>query len=371
MLDAAPRRHDREAGNTGASAFHAERAGLAALPVAALRLSEEAVALLRRFGLTRIGQLYGVDRKALARRFASREAAEAVMTRLDQALGLRREPLTPLRPPVVHAARLPCPEPLLTSEGIGAGLDQLTDNLCMRLAAHGVGARGFVLRAFRSDGTQEQVRVAASRPTRAPGHVLRLFRERLDRIDPGFGIDILLLEARRVGPLNESAAAFSGDLAACDTDAAALAALADRIAAKLGDDAVAVAAFHESHIPERAEQAVAFDGAPPAVFVAARVTGPRPLRLLARPEPVTVIAETPDAPPARFTWRRIARTVVRADGPERIAPEWWKLEEKGARARDYYRVEDAEGRRYWIFRQGLYDDGRGGPPTWFLHGLFP
>ena len=98
--------------------------------------------------------------------------------------------------------------------------------------------------------------------------------------------------------------------------------------------------------------------------------GPRPLRLLDQPERVEVLAEIPDGPPARFIWRRVARHITRADGPERIAPEWWKLSERGARARDYYRAEDVQGRRYWVFREGLYDDNRGGPPQWFVHGLF-
>jgi protein ImuB len=153
-------------------------------------------------------------------------------------------------------------------------------------------------------------------------------------------------------------------------DAAALAALADRIGARLGPEAVGVLAPRASHIPERAEALERFEGALPDWSDDAAAPGPRPPRMLERPEPIEVVAGVPDGPPVRFVWRRVARQVVRAEGPERIAPEWWDLSERRPRARDYYRVEDASGRRYWLFREGLYGDGRGGAPRWFVHGLF-
>jgi protein ImuB len=76
----------------------------------------------------------------------------------------------------------------------------------------------------------------------------------------------------------------------------------------------------------------------------------------------------PDGPPIRFRWRRVLHAVIRADGPERIAPEWWRTPE-GTATRDYYRVEDENGRRFWLYRDGLYDRETG-TPRWFLHGLF-
>ena len=347
-----------------------EQAGLADLPVTALRLSSEATALLRRFGLTRIGQLYGIDRKALARRFRSVRHADAVLLRLDQALGLRVEPLDPLRPAPAYSARLPCPEPIASTDGVLEGLRRVTDTLCADLAALGQGARLFAFHAFRSDGTASSIEVSAARPVRSARHILRLFHEKIDAIDPGFGIDLLLIQARRTGPMTETAMALSGDLATSDTDEIALSALADRISAKLGETAITLHQPAHSHVPERRERRIIYDGklAPPIAHQPSM--GPRPLRLLDPPEPVTVLAEVPDGPPLSFVWRRIPRKVARADGPERIAPEWWKLEEKGARARDYYRVEDQSGRRYWLYRDGLYDDGRGGPPIWHVHGLF-
>ena len=393
-----------------------ESDGLAALPIAALRISFEAETLLKRFGLRRIGQLYGIDRKALGRRFRSKSAADAVLLRLDQALGLRHEPLHPISPPPALSARLACPEPLLAKEGILSGLHTLADQLCADLAARGEGARAFAFHAFRADGGLSSVSINLARPSRTPKHVLRLFDEKVERIDPGFGIDLLLLEARRTGLMETSPAALSGDLAASDSDPVLLAALADRITAKLGEGVVSLVIPAESHLPERAEPHAAFADALPVNRTPAAHEGPRPIRLIEPPEEIKVLAEVPDGPPLRFVWRRISRSVTRADGPERIAPEWWtytapppaaaspegvdrkwldpKLDKRAdaaliaklradleardegdpvsnlPRARDYYRVEDETGRRYWVFRQGLYHDGRGQAPTWFVHGVF-
>ncbi len=393
-----------------------EAADLTELPISALRLSQEAETLLKRFGLRQIGQLYGIDRKALGRRFQSRSAADAVLLRLDQALGLRHEPLAPLREAPSHVSRLPCPELLLATEGVQAGLEWLADDLCSRLADIGEGARAFGFHAFRADGEVSSVAITLARPVRTPKHILRLFSEKLDRIDPGFGIDLLMLEARRTGPMETSAPALSGDLAASETDPVLLSALADRITAKLGEGAVQITEAHESHLPEQAERKAGFDGHLPAPAGPHVSHGPRPIRLIEPPEEIKVLAEVPDGPPLRFIWRRVPHAVTRADGPERLAPEWWtwtappppsaspegvdrkwlnpKLDRRAdaafiariradleaadpgepvanlPRARDYYRIEDEEGRRFWLFRQGLYEDGRGGAPLWFMHGLF-
>jgi protein ImuB len=356
----------------------AERAGLEDLPTQALRLSPEAATLLRRFGLTRIGQLYGIDRKALARRFQSRRAADAVCLRLDQALGLRAEPMVPLRPPPDYQARLPCPDPLTQGAGLEAGLQQLTQALCADLSDKGVGARHFVFSAFHSDGQVSEASAQAARPVRTPDHILRLFREKIGTINPGFGIDLLLLEARRTGPMNVGSRPLSGDLAGSAVDEIALSALADRINARLGDGTVSLTRCEARHAPDKAERRMPFTGelAPAAPAMPAS-EAPRPVRMLDWPERVDVIAQVPDGPPLNFIWRRVMRRVVRSDGPERISPEWWTYlpdtDAKPAplpRTRDYYRIEDAEGRRYWVFREGLYDDGRGQMPEWFVQGLF-
>ena len=311
-----------------------------------------------------------------------------------------------------------CPEPIATSEAIGIGLEQLAQDLCEALGAAGLGARHFLLMAIKSDGTRAELEVKTARPAREPKHILRLFRERIDSIDPGFGIDLLLLEAHRTDRMETSPMALSGDLASADMNTAALSALADRIMARLGEHTVSLVQPRESHVPERAERQVQFIGDVPVLATHSTAAGPRPIRLLSSPERITVMAEVPDGPPLRFIWRRVPRTVTRADGPERIAPEWWthiavpqpppalrgqarqwltpKMDPRAdaaqiahvradleamldapsgpvkllPRARDYYRVEDAAGRRYWLFREGLYGDGRGGAPEWYVHGLF-
>jgi protein ImuB len=365
-----------------------ERAGLADLPVASLRLSAEAATLLRRFGLTRIGQLYGLDRAALARRFQSRETGARVRLRLDQALGLMAEPLVPLRPAPEQVFYLQCPDPVADLAGLTEGLRQLSETLAADLSQFGAGARGFRLTAFRSDGAVSAADVSAARPVRAAAHVQRLFREKLQHIDPGLGIDLLSLEAFRLGAMDLRAAALPGEVGGAALDENALAALADRLTARLGTGVTRIPWPAARHLPEAAETCTVYVGRLAPVAAVNAQAGPRPQRLFSRPERVDVLAEVPDGPPLRFVWRRVVRTAVRADGPERISPEWWRhvaapqtetpapaCAEAGRlrrlpRARDYYRVEDSAGRRYWVFREGLYDDGRGGSPEWYVHGLF-
>lgn len=348
-----------------------EREGLRDLPVAALRLSAQSLSRLRRFGLTRIGQLYGLDRRALHRRFASKEAADAVVLRLDQALGFIREPINPLLPQPRFACRLPCAEPLISAEGVEAGLHTLSDQLSLQLAKSGQGAQRFTLHAFRADGTSTLASIATARPERLPERINHLFRERISAIDPGYGIDLLMLTAHRLGAMSESASPLPATLADARFDEEEASLLADRINARFGDGAVTIRVPKESHIPERDETTEPFQGQFADAFSVLPAIGPRPVRLLARPEPLHVMAAVPDGPPMRMTWRRVLRRITKAEGPERIAPEWWKLSEKCSRARDYYRIEDDQGRRYWVYRDGLYDDGRGGPPQWFMHGFFP
>lgn len=355
-----------------------EHAGLAPLPTGALRISNTALTLLRRFGLTRIGQLYDIDRKALARRFNSREPADAISLRLDQALGFQPETFAPFRPPPNYSSRLACPEPLTDATSINSGLTRLTEELCSYLSAEGLGAQTFHLLAFRSDGDVSAIRVNAARPVRSAEHILRIFGEKTAGIDPGFGIDLLLLEASRTGVMDAGSRPLSGDLSGSDLDVEALSALVDRINARLGEDAVTITLPEARHPVLMAEKTVPYagqdmNGAPPP----GNLPGLRPTRLLERPEQVEVIAEVPDGPPLRFVWRRKVRRVVRADGPERIAPEWWTYlpTQSGTtallpRTRDYYRVEDQDGYRYWVYREGLYDDGRGEAPNWFVQGLF-
>jgi protein ImuB len=340
---------------------------LAPLPVKALRLAEEIVRLLKRLGLKRIGQLYDLPRTSLERRFHSRETAEAVLSRLDQALGRREEPRSPLLPATDYAARLPFPEPLITHEGVVAGLDHLAKKLCQALNLARRGARRVRLAIYRADGTSAVIDTGLSAPCREPSHLSRLFADRVEAVDVGFGVDLMVLAALATEPLLPAQTAFTR----CE-DRARPEPLIDRLASRLSGSAVRRLAPFASHLPERAQETrSALAGSSPWSEPSS-AKPPRPCLLFAEPEPVDVLAEIPEGPPARFTWRRVTRRVVKVEGPERITPEWWRelVRSGGSRPRDYYRIEDEDGRRYWVFRAGLYGDSGTDLPAWYLHGVF-
>ncbi|MEZ5854358.1 MAG: DNA polymerase Y family protein [Hyphomicrobiaceae bacterium] len=375
---------------------------LGELPVAALRLDGQSLRLLQRLGLKRIGQLYGIPRSALAARFrdalkgrdrqGAQKGAASVLLRVDQALGLLAEPLRSLEPVPEASSRLDFPEPLITAEGLHQAVDALTRQLTDRLADQGLGARRFRLMIYRTDGTVGEVMIGTSTANRDPHHIQRLLEEKIASLDAGFGIDVVILEARDLARHDDRQVELGWREA--DGDEACVAALVDRLVNRLGRGRVLGFVAHASHIPELTGRwcpIVNTDGVQDAAPAFQRL--PRPPLLLASPEPITVIAEVPEGAPQRFVWRRLARRIVRSEGPERIAPEWWRQlkvsDEAGlagsqeASTRDYYRLEDTTGARYWVFRAGLYpDDERsddGEPvtseqedagPRWFMHGLF-
>jgi protein ImuB len=399
---------------------------LAPLPVEALRLAEEIVRLLKRLGLKRIGQLYDLPRASLERRFHSRETVEAVLSRLDQALGRREEPRKPLLPAPDYAARLPFPEPLITHEGVVAGLDHLAEKLCQALSLARRGARRLRLAIYRADGTSAVIEAGLSAPSSEPLHLARLFADRVEAIDVGFGVDLMVLAALSTEPLLPAQTAFARREGRERQEP-----LIDRLASRLGGAAVRRLVSYASHLPERTQSTLSALAGSVSWPEQGASKPPRPCLLLAEPEPVDVLAEIPEGPPARFTWRRVSRRVVKAEGPERIAPEWWlalsrgsnapetfgsalpahsplppcggarsrkarteggksqtqsslhsplpTLPHKGgggasserlAKTRDYYRIEDEDGRRYWVFRAGLYGASGTDLPAWFLHGVF-
>jgi len=348
----------------------AARLALADLPVAALRLDGETVATLRRLGLRRIGQLLPLPRAALARRFRAKEQAEAVVARLDQALGERGEPVVPLSPPPALCVTRSFGAPLIDRALVEAWLPRLLAELVALLGEQGLGARRLRLAAFRVDGSRQDVLAGMGEPTRDVAHMQRLLAPRLEGLEPGFGVASLSLVAEEATPFLAAQTGFAGDRGALD-----LAQLGDRLASRLGPQAVYRLGALASHVPERAERMRprANSGQGGAGRRAALdLDRPRPLLLLDRPEPVSVIAEVPEGPPARFVWRRLEHRVTRAIGPERIAPEWWR-DGEDARTRDYYMVEDTEGRRFWLFRHGLYGGAPGEAatePDWFIHGFF-
>lgn len=333
------------------------------LPVRSLRLDAGAVLLLERLGLKSIGQLRAVPRLALARRFAKDAIAANPLLRLDQALGRLDEPIAPARvdPPVRVVRRVT--DPIVDLDLLTHLLGGMAAEFCETLETRGLGARRVRLDAFRTDGGVQSVPVETARATRSPGHLLRLFDGKLDRLDAGFGFDAAVLTAVRHERLDASQAhildAESGD--------ALLACLVDRLSAKFGTDRVRRPVAVQSHIPERSVAwRPALATSPPPT---PRPRRKRPIRLLDRAEEISVLYATPEGLPRRFIWRRLSHLVARVEGPERIAPEWWR-EKSTVRLRDYYRVEDEAGRRYWLYRDGVDGDGRGGLPLWYLHGLF-
>lgn len=365
---------------------------LAGLPVEALGLEDDTVLLLKRLGLRRIGQLCDLPRPALARRFRTlgngrRQVknpggiAGTVLARLDAALGTAPEARRALAETPRSMARRIFSEPLISAEGIETAVDELAAALCRMLDQTGSGARRLRLCLYRVDGTVAEVRAGTSSPCREPHHLLQLLAPKISTLDAGFGIDALTLEATALEPLDPVQVGLSTGLEKNEADNPAT--LIDKLANRLGAERVLRLASYGSHIPERAEvhiSALTGKKSSKAKFSELRVSCPmgtavRPPLLFATPEPITVLAEVPEGPPARFTWRRVSHTVARTEGPERIEPEWWRTlgssADSAPRPRDYYRIEDDRGGRYWVFREGLYDrDPEAGPPVWYMHGLF-
>ena len=349
------------------------RALLAPLPVEALRIDDRTLTQARRFGLKRIGDLYPMPRAGLARRFRD-GAGVGLVQRLDQALGFAGEALTPVRPPPKYRAWQAWMEPVGDIEGVEARLTELTADLSAPLVRDGQGAKALTLTGFRSDGGTTSLSVRMGRPGRDAGVWLRLFREAgLGRLELGFGLDALMLTADAVEPMTARQGALESEAEA--KQAESLTALIDRLTARLGENRVLTPEPVDSWIPERAERWAPALGRP---LSPPGRDARRPILLLDPPEPVEAIAELPDGAPARFTWRRLSRRVTRADGPERLSPEWWRPRPDGrqVRTRDYYRVEDDAGGRYWLFREGLYGrEYAGAPeeraPSWWMHGVLP
>lgn len=347
---------------------------LAVLPVEALRLDSATLAQARRFGLKRIGDLYAMPRAGLARRFQD-GAGVGLVKRLDQALGFVGEALTPVRPPPKYRAWQSWMEPVGDIEGVEARLTELTADLAAPLVRDGQGAKALTLTGFRSDGGTTSLSVRMGRPGREAGIWLRLFREAgLGRLELGFGLDALMLTADAVEPMTARQGVLESEAEA--KQAESLAALIDRLSARLGEDRVLASERVDSWVPERAERWRPALGRP--LMVPCRADGRRPILLLDPPEPVEAMAELPDGAPMRFTWRRLSRRVTRADGPERLSPEWWRPrpDDRQVRTRDYYRVEDEAGGRYWLFREGLYGREYSGDPderapSWWMHGVLP
>jgi protein ImuB len=342
---------------------------LSPLPVASLRLEVDTVAALHKLGLRQVGDLLTASRAPLARRFGTR-----LLLRLDQALCLDEEPISPRRPVASLSAERRLAEPVQAEEDVLNIAGLLAQTLKPGLEARGVGGRLFELLLFRVDGEVTRIVVGASQPLREPRRIDALFCERIkavhDDLDAGFGFEILRLNVLQ----HQDFDAVQGDFAGKGDADQSLAAFVDQVAARLGPDCLQTFELRESHVPERASVCVSATRVPLAARLhkaadTGHVGSERPLRLLPVPERIETFAvEVPEGPPIRFFWRRTLRRVERAEGPERLAPEWW-IDGEDAPARDYFRVEDEAGRRYWLFREGAY--GQSLPsPRWFIHGIF-
>jgi len=369
-------------------------ATLAPLHVSALRLDADTVRTLERLGLKTIGALLGVPRVALARRF---RGAEDVVDALDRLIGRKAEPLTaaPAEAPPRSLVRLE--EPATHPEAAAQALERLIPKLVRQLQERHLGARRLSLTGYRVDGSTAVASVATTIASREPKHLARLLADKAAALDPEFGFDAFALTA----DWSEELGAAQESLVEEPSGTRELARLVDRLTVKLGARRVRRPQAVESYLPECASGWVGAVASSPSQMgrgtiprrgngggvesaganhpstmlrmvplpTASPQGGTRPQRLLDRPEAIDVIYATPEGMPRRFVWRRGVHDIARAQGPERIAPEWWR-QPSTSRLRDYYRVEDAEGRRYWIYREGVVGDGRGGAPNWFIHGLF-
>jgi len=388
-----------------------EAEALAPLPLPALRLDAAARGGLESVGLRTVGAVMQTPRAPLARRFG-----KFLFLRVDQALGRVEEPISPRLPTPPLAVERRLAEPIGTMEAIEQLVGLLAATLRTDLERRGEGARALQLTLFRVDGAVSRIAVGTARPLRDPNRIGLLFHEKLaalqDRIDAGFGFDLVRLSALSLARLEAWQADFSGEDI---SEEERLVLFADRVRARLGDHAVLKAVPVESHLPERAAAAVPFAGQTAAYEytptpnpspqgggglcsgiqrqastisareVAAASPSPlwgraggggkkphlpeRPIRLFSSPEPVEAIAaEVPEGAPASFRWRRVFHRVAASEGPERIAPEWWRGD-GSEETRDYFRIEDEEGRRYWLYRQGFYGESTQ-VPRWFMHGIF-
>jgi protein ImuB len=339
------------------------------LPLAALDQGADTTVALSRTGFRTLGDLAARPSNLLSARFG-----EGLVAALLRVLGREDIRITPLRPPPDVMAERHFPEPLGLMDSLLKTLERLAGDIMAALEVRGEGGLAFEASFFRADGAVRRLLIETAQATRDTASLMRLMRLRIealaDPLDPGFGFDVLRLSVVRAEPLHAAQAYLAGGETARD-QAQGLADLVDRLVARFGRENVLRFVAQDTHDPVRAGGTAPWLSAAPCRWDAPESGQPpaRPLTLFPHPQPIDVLAEVPDSPPLRFRWRRVLHEVALAEGPERIAPEWWREASTAPATRDYYRVEDAQGHRFWIFREGLYEDSAA-RPRWFMHGLF-
>ncbi len=342
-----------------------EADAVAPLPVTALNIEEKIVYALKRAGLKTIGDIASRSSSELTARFGA-----GFTFILSQALGQNGQPLTPRRPLPDYIAERRFAEPAATTEVISRAIYSLASTLEKLLEERGQGARRLEASFFRTDGVVRYVALDTARPLRNAAAISAHYSERLevlaDPLDPGFGFDLIRLSALATETLEYEAIEFESS-----GDQKEIAGLIDRLSARFGANRITRFIPLNTHVPEHAFSfCPAQRGTNPSVWPQLRLEGEpprRPLQMLSPPEPINATAEIPESPPRQFVWRRALHKVVNVEGPERIAMEWWRDTE--AKTRDYFQVEDEEGRRFWLYRDGLFHRETN-EPRWFMHGLF-
>ncbi len=371
-----------------------EMRALALLPTACLRLDERTISSLRRVGLKTVGEMARIPRGELTARFGP-----APLRKLDQAIGHIPEAIDWPHEAAPWEERLSFLEPIGTPDDLARALTILTHRICLRLEAAQSGGRAFIAHFYRVDGATPHLAITTAAPIRAPEFIAKLLREKLDTLDPGFGIDAITLATSEPEPITTTQEELVPNLVHNETSQSsptALPELVDTLANRIGPTRLWRLAPRQSHVPERALQPS--PPMPPSRTAKPRPlvqwqphpAQPRPIRLLRRPERIQVTAPLPDEPPILFRWRRTIHRIRAATGPERIAAEWWHAKHvmtppmdsetpaeisadsappesprpESDKLRDYYEIEDTAGTRYWVFRTSLRT------PAWYLHGIF-
>ena len=339
-----------------------EEKAIQSLPIDALNLDPVTTHAFRRAGLKTIGQAAGRKRSELNARFGAR-----LVYMIDIAFARAESPISPRRPLPDYRAERNFAEPVATEEVIRATLTSLAASLGEVLEKRGEGARRLEAEFYRADGQVRRIAVETGTPIRDPKIVERLFREKLDALidplDPGFGFDLIRLCITRAERAEMADADFDADLNAKRE----IRFLIDRLAARFGSQRILAFQANDTHIPECAFAAVSAQYAEDTKIAwqkirRAKEAPHRPLRLLEKPEPMSLLRAVPGSNAAHMRWRQAQRVLTHAEGPERIAMEWWRHQESPP-ARDYHRVEDADGRRFWVFRDSATSQ-------WRVHGAF-